>query len=526
MKITKVSIEKFRGFQNVEFELGSHLTVIAGQNGTQKTTLLGLLTQPFTITDKKNPMYGEKPLSGESFRSEFSGKFRLSKNFDKIGDHKWTLFFDDDSDYTTGSIDRGGKKKGEIRIWKLNKKTGKPDKAKGSGYVQLPVIYLSLKRLLPIGEDRELDENKALSLTDKEKEFYAKWHNEILILTRDDDKITNPTSLESPNKQTLGANTSYYDWQANSAGQDNIGKILLAILSFKRLKEKYTQDYKGGILAIDEVDTTFYTGSQKRLLKALNKFSTKFNIQIIFTTHSLTLLEDVSLLKNMPHRKDQIKLTYLIKKDKKIDIKNNVTYQFIKNHLNRTITGKVAINKINVYTEDKEGALFAKSLLGVSRTKYLNFIDISFPCSFLMELASKKVSSFIFPNSIIILDGDVKKDKSVFNKTKKVKNILLLPTTQSLEQVVSEFLDGLPDSSPLWESIDETFERGYCFELNEEYCANNQIQNDRNKAKEWFNSHLRIWGRNANKVLNPWKEKNKELVDEFLNEFDYLFNKF
>jgi predicted ATPase len=30
--------------QEVEFTLGSHLTVIAGQNGTQKTTLLGLLT--------------------------------------------------------------------------------------------------------------------------------------------------------------------------------------------------------------------------------------------------------------------------------------------------------------------------------------------------------------------------------------------------------------------------------------------------------------------------------------------------
>jgi predicted ATP-binding protein involved in virulence len=38
MKIIKICIEKFRGFQEVEFTLGSHLTVIAGQNGTQKTT--------------------------------------------------------------------------------------------------------------------------------------------------------------------------------------------------------------------------------------------------------------------------------------------------------------------------------------------------------------------------------------------------------------------------------------------------------------------------------------------------------
>jgi predicted ATPase len=526
MKITKIFIEKFRGFENVKFELGSHLTIISGQNGTQKTTLLGLLTQPFTITDKENPMHGEKPLSGENFRSEFSDKFKLSKSFDKIGNHKWTLFFDDKSEYTAGSIDRGGNKKGEIRIWKVNEKTGKADKTKGSGYIQIPVIYLSLKRLLPIGEDYDLDESKSLSLTDEEKNFYAKWHNEILILTRDEDKIINTISLESPNKQTLGANTSYYDWQTNSAGQDNIGKILLAILSFKRLKEKYPNNYTGGILAIDEADTTFYPGAQKRLLKALNKFATQFAIQIIFTTHSLTLLEETSLLKDDPHRKDQIKLTYLIKKDKKIDIKNNVTYDFIKNHLNRTISGQATTKQINVYTEDKECALFVKSLLGTSRTKHLNFIDINFSCSLLLELASKKVPSFNFPNSIIILDGDVRTNKSMYKKTKRLKNILILPTKQSPERIISEFLHYLPADNPLWQSIDETFEHETCFELNGEACGNDEILKDRDKAKKWFNSHLRLWGRNAFKVLNPWKKQNKKLVDKFINEFDNLFNKF
>lgn len=49
MKITKIHIEKFRGFQNEDFELGSQLTAIAGQNGTQKSTLLGIVTQTFTL---------------------------------------------------------------------------------------------------------------------------------------------------------------------------------------------------------------------------------------------------------------------------------------------------------------------------------------------------------------------------------------------------------------------------------------------------------------------------------------------
>lgn len=75
MLITKVHIDKFRGFHNQELEVGSMLTAIAGQNGTQKSTLLGMITQPFTISDKKNPMYGEKPLCGGSYKSAFDEKF-------------------------------------------------------------------------------------------------------------------------------------------------------------------------------------------------------------------------------------------------------------------------------------------------------------------------------------------------------------------------------------------------------------------------------------------------------------------
>lgn len=39
MKITHIHIERFRGFQNEDFEVGSLLTAIAGQNGTQKVNI-------------------------------------------------------------------------------------------------------------------------------------------------------------------------------------------------------------------------------------------------------------------------------------------------------------------------------------------------------------------------------------------------------------------------------------------------------------------------------------------------------
>ena len=67
MKITHIHIERFRGFQNEDFEVGSLLTAIAGQNGTQKSTLLGIITQTFTLKTEDS-MRVEKPLCGGSYR--------------------------------------------------------------------------------------------------------------------------------------------------------------------------------------------------------------------------------------------------------------------------------------------------------------------------------------------------------------------------------------------------------------------------------------------------------------------------
>src|ERR1700743_1766920 len=106
MIIRRAEIKKFRGFQNVIFDLGTQLTVIAGQNGTQKTTILGMLTQPFTITDASNPMRDEKPLSDVSLKSAFSEKFKLSQQFDQPKSHEWTLHINEGKPFVIESMKR------------------------------------------------------------------------------------------------------------------------------------------------------------------------------------------------------------------------------------------------------------------------------------------------------------------------------------------------------------------------------------------------------------------------------------
>ena len=514
MLINKINVEKFRGFKNVEFELGENITLIAGQNGTQKTTILGLLSQPFSITDKSNPLSNERPLCGGNYKSSFSEKFKLSKSFDQAKAHSWTLYTND-SDYpefTVESIERD-KKTQDIRFWK------KGDRSKGSGYLQYPVIYLSLSRLFPIGEDNTIAQSSTISLSPSEVKLLNEWHNKILIIP--DLEIDEFNYLESRQKNTIGVNTKYYDWSMNSAGQDNLGKILLAILSFKRLKETYPNEYSKGLLVIDEIDTTLYPASQIKLLEYLRKFSSKYNIQIIFTTHSLNLLEAACTIQQDPKQANQIKVIYLQKFDKEIKVIDNPSFNFIQNRLKVSLSSKKEDLKINTFTEDKEGEIFLKGLLKRRKSK-LHFIQCTMGCSSYIELVRKKIPGFNFPQSIIALDADVRNEPHKLKLIKNFKNILLLPGDDSPERLIAKMLYNEPETSPMWNQIFKDYTKQLCFN---EYSITD-ILKDRVLAKLWFNTQKQYWGLGCSKVINIWIDKNKSICNDFIIDFDKFANNF
>lgn len=516
MIIKGVDIKKFRGFNNLSFELGKNITVIAGQNGTQKTTLLGMLSQTFSITDSENPLKGEKPLCGGNYRSSFSSKFKLSDTFDLPQNHEWTLRLHDETEpqFTIESIARKDSSGiNGIRFWK------KGDKSKGSGYIQLPIIYLSLSRLFPIGEDINLGTSNDITLNDSDFIFYKEWHNRILVIP--DVEMTSIDYLASKQKNTLGVNTGFYDWKMNSAGQDNIGKILLAILSFKRLQDLHKNNYKGGILVIDEIDATLYPASQIKLIEALRKFSSKFMIQIIFTTHSLNILEKASEWQNDEKIKNQVKILYLLKIDSQVKIKENVTFDEIKDKLNISLASQVQTKKTTIFTEDDEGQIFLKAIIK-RRSSELEFNNCSLGCDNLIELCRKKIKGFKFPESLIVLDGDVKSESSKMRQINLLNNIIILPGQKSPERLIAEFLHSLSDESAIWNKIKPGYNKQFVFQ-NETFA---DILNNREKAKSWFNTQKQYWGRNCANVINPWIDTNKLEVDSFIEEYDKIIAKF
>ena len=47
------------------------------------------------------------------------------------------------------------------------------------------------------------------------------------------------------------------------------------------------------VLLVDELDATLHPAFQMKLLKLMREFSVNYKIQVIFTTHSMSTLEDM-----------------------------------------------------------------------------------------------------------------------------------------------------------------------------------------------------------------------------------------
>lgn len=505
MKITRIEINKFRGIKEQTAEIGKLVTFIVGRNGTQKSTLLGMLSQTFTLKSS-NPMSQEKPLSGGDYRSSFREKFRLSDKFDKPGEHEWTLFFDDNSKFEIESIWRSDTK--TVRFWQKGKR------GRGDGYKEWPVIFLSLQRLVPLAEtDSQKDD---LSFSKEEEAFFIDNHNRIMSVVKSDSPMI--SHVAGKQKNSLALDTTEYDWQQNSSGQDNLGKIIAAILSFKRLKENYKKDYSGGLLVIDEVDATMHPVAQEKLFDFLLKQASKLNLQVILTTHSLSLLKHVcGRISNFKDKQaNDVKIVLMEKKDKQIVIKNEKNFSFIGDVLNLTASVPER-QKIKICTEDEEAKNFFAALN--KRIKLpVQYVRGTLGCDTYVSIVKQNLELMLSKEILILLDGDARLSGLEKEKT----NIIKLPGKNSPEKVLAKVLYNLTDSSPFWQRVAPSYGKEVCFRD----FTYDDIMKNRNLAKEWFKKQKKYpkW---LNATVASWIECNRDEFDEFKSYLiDYYNNIF
>ena len=522
-----IELYDFRKFKNMSFHLGKYITVIAGQNATGKSTLLGILGNACEL--KKAT--GKTVFDGQ-FRAEFGELFKASSTYDISGSKRIKINFTDASfsaitDYR------------EFRTaWQEDKTRFRlipsfwdplTQKKKESKFVW-PVLYLGLGRLFPIGEVDDSNINfSSLSLSTEEQNWlndnYRKIVDPTLQITDTSvSKIKNITS-----KNAFGISTDEYDYLSNSSGQDNIGQILLALLSFMRLSRNPEYTYTGGMLLIDEFDATLHPAVQKRLFNFIFKeICKKFNLQVVLTTHSGELLEYITKKTehNLEDYNNDIQLIYLTTANIKLDLKINPSWTFIKNDLNDSSEFvRSNLNRIPVYTEDPETKWFAEKLLAPYVDK-LEFIAISLSCTQLAKL--REGDPRYFSKILFILDGDSREttDETLLKAIER-DNVLLFPGTTNPEQTFYQFLLALDPEDDFWTFCSDNYpDYGFSirfFTLNgtdSEKYSNQSKQ--RQKDKQWFRDYKAAFERIQ--LYDLWERYNTESVTLFRNEFKDAYN--
>ena len=282
-QLKKLVIEKFRALKNVDVEFGDHITVVCGKNGTSKSSILGIAAQIFSFEKnyaKDESLRHFRQITGAEFKSQYSEHFRISEKFDVPGSMTVNIELHD------GYVNQAATAKLELMKRGKSPRPVVRNNSSATGNTSRnfthPVIFLSLKRLYPIAaRNYEISDFEYLK---KNKQEFIGLTNELLNRSSSHATGTDGTISSAV---AHGAN---YDHESVSAGEDNAGQIIMALMSFRKLKEEYP-DYNGGLLLIDEADAGLFPTAQVNLLKMLDRECKSLNLQVVMTSHSPVLIQ-------------------------------------------------------------------------------------------------------------------------------------------------------------------------------------------------------------------------------------------
>ena len=531
MIIKSLDIEKFRLLKNINLPLGKQITVIAGQNGTMKSTILGMIAQPFTCSIENNPTPKFLQFNTES---KFSEIFNLSLKHDKPKEHIYYINLYNENLHSEKNHIQVKSFERKKNIDEKDSDPNKPSdfirfvtgKKRGKGYgniKNIPVVYLSLKRLFPAGEvEKEKYIRYDSEFSEEENKEIIDLHNKIFSLNYLDN-TNEKINILSDNKikTQVGYENNTYDHFSNSSGEDNLTKIISACIYLKRVKKvlEEKKEYNGSILLIDEFDATLFPSSQIRLFKYLMKTSYLENIQIIITTHSLDLLNYIyNQQQTDKNYKENVKTLLLTNLERKITITQNPEINEIQRNLLINLYTNDKTKKqhspINVFVEDRMAKEFMKSILYRRKGLHINYLD-TMSSSEIRKISNLNIKEL--KNCIYILDGDQKNNNNKNNK------IIYLPGEYAPECILADFLYNKTPDDPIWRKINLTKQE--CFEdypinKNDDLKNNSKVK----QAKKWIDKLSKEKNINIKKLFNLYLSDNQEEYQRFINEFYKRYN--
>lgn len=522
MKATRLYIEDFRQFNSSEIIIGKKMTAIAGNNGTGKSTILGLLAN-------SSELRGQKTYMGRAFRGEFAELFSGSPEHDPTGS-KIRLDYLEHGEEKTVVFRTAWQNKG-TRFRVIPKRVlqgGKITEAK----LDSPVIYLGLSRLYPFGEAdaKTLRRHAQRWESVEDREWFTEKYLEILSIRSTNIESVSSFDIAQSRKRGTGVETDDYGPSANSAGQDNLGQILMAVLSFKKLARTLGNDWDGGLLLIDEVDATLHPAAQRKLIDLLLKEAGGSGFQVVFTTHSTVVL-DYLADKTGPFTNTEpndIEIAYLTDANRQLEVKRNPSWHTMTNDLFVRTPGASA-SKVGVFCEDAEARWLIRELIETlhpSLWPRVHLIEAPFGCDTLLQLYLHDYP--YMKDRIVILDGDVPeemiKERIPSHYLREGGNLLRLPGDVRPEQIIWDYLEGADADDPVWGNLAPYDYTHRAITENGPHASLYSGQSpDRNKYKAWLQDNESAF--NGAKVVAAWADVYPDQAWKFIDDFTKAYNR-
>lgn len=380
-KIKNIHFKKLKNLKEITLNLEQPLTALMGTNGSGKSTILHALACCY------------KPENEELMN------YKFSQFFTPTVDSLW-----DGSEFGLEHSYRNGKKFEEITTTYSKRKDRWAPRY--DSRIARTVFYIGINTAVPVIEEEKsqsIINYKTAPLTDeiskkiKEKTGY--------IMNRD---YSAYNLLNSKKKKYIGVeyNSIKYSSLSMSAGEQRVFNIISQVFN----APKYS------LILIDEIDLLLHVSAFKKLLKVIYARAEEKELQIVFTTHSLNVLE----------MKSHIKVYYLDNTLEKTLCLENINPDMI-----YEISGD-RIRPIKVYVEDDLAETIIASItekLVIGR--YVEIIKFGAAINAFSVASGLMISNKLSEDMIFVLDGDeYKTDKE---KGKRIDETLTGTSKDSQE---------------------------------------------------------------------------------------------
>ncbi|WP_141752750.1 AAA family ATPase [Corynebacterium sp. HMSC076C10] len=457
--IESIDFYNYRNVKGININFSESVNLISGENGTGKSSILFAVANSFKKVNANSSWINEERVvkNFSSISNQMNPKIekllKSSKANPNSESGKGPLYR---VNYQNGA-ELNFRKHNSVKAQRFAVKP--PYKGKqGMNLPSTPVLYLGLSRLIPFGEEMDVDTRRirVAKISNKGHEWLVSNYERLTGL-----KGLANLSLEGLSKiKTRGSfdtDIDGVDSNTISAGQDNLFIILYSLaLLIDYVDSVNDPEFKNALFLIDEIDATLHPSMQFELYDLLTDVAEEYNIQTIATTHSIDLLEHALLCKGS--------VTYLRKVGPMIKSMDDPTSHKIRLSLRKqTVKDLTVSTKVFLWSEDREARLLLQLVFNkiaiaqegeydgrVKRiVNLLEILDINVGGDQIRNIMKNDLLSLQIP-FIAVLDGDKRPDKNYANYRSRILFLpgdgvspekFLLGVGQSLIEAADNFWD-------------------------------------------------------------------------------------